>query len=248
MRRLVLVFFLLPLLFSAVGCSSRLTRREAKYKIDAMLRPYVVGNRVFIPESSPPPGYELSGGYYYNYNPLLSIGRVGADVEKPLEKALESLGYVTLQDAGPADIPIAETTQHFDSTVIVSLTDKVGRVVGGIPNSKSGITYQSGFECLPAPAAICNLPLVEISNDYKVTGIVQDQIHARVDILIPWRLTQLGIALKPYAKSDEGKSDYDLEFWEKFLNAHSASGDDHAEILFQKFDDGWRIVDGNGKS
>jgi len=246
MKRLALTLCLLPLLCMAAGCSNKLTRREAARKIDAMMKPHPAGSQQIMSPGGNVPGYELPDSY--RSTALLRLGRIGADLEMPLESALLKLGYITLQDAGPADLLEGAVTMHWNKTVIVSLTDKVGKVVGRTPNTENGATYQNGFECPTEPRPVCSLPLVEIGRDFQITGIIQDQIHAKVNILIPWKLTQLGLDLKPYAKSDENKPLYDFELWEKFLNSHSASGSDPATILFQKYDDGWRIVDMNGSS
>jgi hypothetical protein len=105
---------------------------------------------------------------------------------------------------------------------------------------------------------VASIPqLLESAKDYKNTGIVQDETQAKVNVLTPWKLTEFGLELKPYAavQANEEKfkeSSYDpywgLYPWEHFLNSHAASGESPATILFQKFDDGWRIVDEAGKS
>jgi hypothetical protein len=102
-------------------------------------------------------------------------------------------------------------------------------------------------------------PLIEVGQDYKITGIVQDEVHAKVNILIPWKVTKFGLELRPYAIDVQRrevklgiKSDYviypTLYSWEHLLNSHGDSGMSPATILFQKFDDGWRIVNVDGKS
>jgi hypothetical protein len=175
-----------------------------------------------------------------------TIGRQATDDGLSLENALAKLGYITTQDSGPGDIPIFSVMNHFDSTRIVTLTGKVGKVVTKTEHDES---YESGFDCHPDPyPPHCTLPFIEMGNDYEITGITQDEIHAKVNILIPWKLTQIALDLKPYARPEEFKPGLVLGSWEGFLDSHPALGSSEAIILFQKFDDGWRIVDENGNS
>jgi hypothetical protein len=92
---------------------------------------------------------------------------------------------------------------------------------------------------------------------YTVTGIVQDETHAKVNILIHLKLTTFALELHAASVQDgesklRRKSDYKdyprLYPWESFSNSHAKSGGSPATILFQKYDDGWRIVDETGKS
>lgn len=242
MKSLAFILCLLPLLCMETGCSSKLTRSEARRKIDAMMKSPQAGS----PEGTVP-GYELHDGDVDEA--FLGLGRVDAGLDMPFNSALAKLGYITLKDAGPADFLVGTVTLHSNKTVIVSLTNRVGKVVGKTPYTGNSV-YQNGFECPAEPQPLCRFPLVEIGRDYQITGIIQDEIHAKVNIQIPWKLTQLALELKPYAESDENENKplYKYELWAKFLNSRSASGSDPATILFQKFDDGWRISGENGNN
>ena len=55
--------------------------------------------------------------------------------------------------------------------------------------------------------------------------------------------------MKPSLARSQDYPRYEVLYpWEHTLNSHAESGNSPATILFQKFDDGWRIVDENGKS
>ena len=142
-----------------------------------------------------------------------------------------------------------------------SRTVRLTSNAGAATNSGSSLDYASGFSCYPPPTfKQCNLPaIIEQGKDYKITGIVQDESHARVNLLISWNLTKFGLELKPYAaavaarEQNLGDKSAYIQFtslygWEHLLNSHAESGYSPAAVLFQKFDDGWRIVDENGKS
>ncbi len=268
MKRTAVIICALPLMFMALGCSGKLSRREAKHQIDAMMKPHPVGpQKVMVPGAAPgfgladadneglPSSFQLDSHKEYG-NLVSEQAQKPPSDEDYLLDALSKMGYVTVQEEGPKDIVFAGTALHYSHSRTVRLTQKVGNV------AKTGYSedYSSGFSCYPSPDfAQCNLPpLLETGKDYTITGIVQDETHAKVNILIPWKLTKFGLELQPYAASvraNEDKlkeSDYYLYSvlypWEHFLNSHASSGGSPATVLFQKFDDGWRIVDENGKS
>jgi len=212
-----------------VGCT-KLSRREAKHQIDEALKVTPRGSKK-IPMRGYLPGFKIDEDGVYSINNF----RLGTDktfandvIWAPLDNALEKTGYITinvLKRPGTNRYGLGEGEQ------IVALTEK-GR--------------NAGFECYGDSRLQCNLPpLIEAQeNAYEITGISQDEVRAKVNILIPWKLTPLAIELKPYA-STHGTYE---EYWEKALLYHAESGKSPTTILFQKFDDGWRIVDENGKS
>ena len=173
--------------------------------------------------------------------------------------ALDHLGYVHVQEEGPKTVNTNGFPLHYKRSRTVVAAEKMGGITAQDEHWK---VYSAGFNCFPPPKyALCLLPrLVEIDKKgYTITGIVQDPTHAKVNILIPWKLTPIAKELKPYAKELSDKADrqgnntpYDryqtIYPWEHLLNSHEMSGAFPAEILFQKFDDGWRIVDEQGQS
>ena len=140
----------------------------------------------------------------------------------------------------------------------VSATTKMG----GFTDTGHSKSSSIGFHCYPPPNfEQCNLPpLLDVDEKhFTITGVVQDGPRAKVNILIPWKLTQFAKELQPYAqkvKEDSEKLGMEAPYnlyptlygWAHFLNSHGASGASSATILFQKFDDGWRIVNEQGKS
>jgi len=265
MTRPIAMFLASVMLCLLSGCSSDLTRSQSKRQIDAMLKPHPVGSKNvmstgFVPGFELPPddtvapaSFELVEHKEYgnlSFEPGLSLDEVG---DGHLLDALRTLGYITAKEEGPKSVVTEGTTLSYSHSHTVRLTQKVGTIV----KTAYSADYDTGFSCYPEPNPDqCNLPpLLDIDKDnYKITGIVQDSAHAKVNILIPWRLTKFGLELKAYARPgvDTYLSTHDLKDvrdpWEEFLNSHSASGSAPATILFQKFDDGWRIVDENGKS
>jgi hypothetical protein len=269
-KRAVLTLILSPVLLLSIGCSSDLSRRQAEHQIDAMLKPHPVGAKRSMSPGGVP-GFELPSDYdsetlhssfsldvHEQYGELVSQKpRSPSDAAYTLD-ALSKMGYITVQEEGPKSVVSSGTVLNYAHSRTVRLTQKVGT---NPTNTGYSQDYPSGFSCYPIPAlSQCSMPnLLEMEKGYKITGIVQDAIHAKANILIPWKLTSFGLALKPYATAIEAIEDKrgsdssyhlypDLYGWEHFLNSHAASGSSPATILFQKFDDGWRIVDENGKS
>lgn len=203
-------------------------------------------------------------GAYITLDEHQPYGQLHGEDESPSSQdnllyALNKLGYVTIQEEGPKTTIYAGVPLHYLHSRTVRLTDRVGTA----KSTGHSRDYTSGFDCYPSPTfGQCSIPpLIETDDaSFRVTGIVQDETHAKVNILIPWKLTQIGTELKPFAadvraredKLDLGKSNYHaypaLYSWEHLLNERSQSGESPAVILFQKFDDGWRIVNEDGKS
>lgn len=245
----------LILVLACTGCS-KLTRREATNQIDAMMKPHPTGaGKAVNPAGGYVPGFSLSANDRFQMlGVYISFGRT--DQSNALETALVKMGYVTVKDGGPGLIDngaigrdgYLPQYRHADSTHIVSLTEKAGNPTV----STLGVTYPVGFMCYDAPNPTqCDLPpfIERVDKGYQITGITQDEVHAKVNITIPWKLTPFAIELKPYAAAlDTSKPDYTMAEWAKYLNAHASSGGSPATILFQKFDDGWRIVDEQGRS
>lgn len=268
MKRIAVIICTLPLMFMSLGCTSKLSRTEAKHQIDVMLNPHPVGPKKRMSRGGVP-GFELANDdteglpasfqldNHKEYGNLVSDQTPKSpDDEDYLLDTLNKMGYVTVQEEGPKSIIYGGTTLNYAHSRTVRLTQKVGTAV----TKGDSQDYAVGLSCFPAPTfAQCSLPpLIESGKDYTITGIVQDETHAKVNILIPWKLTKFGLELKPYAASVQANEDNQKESgyylypalypWEHFLNSHAASGGSTATILFQKFDDGWRIVDENGNS
>lgn len=264
MRRRIPSFVIavgLLFLSATVGCSSKLSRRKAAHQIDAMLKPDPTRPNKGIVPANAVPGLTLPEDDQLT-SPSFSIGHIGvtsSTSDHDLLNALDELGYISMRDTGPGDVSSKGFPAiHYDSTRDVSVTAHAG----SITKTEYSEDYSTGFSCYPEPQPTqCNLPpLIDADEGhYEITGIVQDEVHAQVHILIPWKLTTFGLELKPFAAeiekdalNHEGFSDYyvypALYSWERFLNSHGVSGKSPATIQFQKFDDGWRVVDENGKS
>ncbi len=242
----------LPFLLMLQGCSSHLSRHEAGTKIDAMMRNQPVGEYKIYTISGNVPTYGLPSSEFNDES--IDIGRIGIDPDLPefgvsLLNALAKVGYLTIKDAGPGDAAHHSETKHYDSTRLIDLTSKIGRIVA---KTKDNETYDTGFVCFPVPNPhACVLPdFIDRELKYDITGITEDGIHAKVNLLMDWKLSRIALELKPYARPSEGETErrYHLDSWEEFLNSHPVAGSTQATILFQRFDDGWRIVDENGKS
>ncbi len=262
MKRLFLFSLLLSMVILPTGCSSKLSRRQAEKQINEMLKPHEVGPKK-LKVAGGVPGFSLpsdeSPGLMmgiFHFEQHKGFDNSSSDMsERNLAYALASLGYVQAKDDGP-------TTEIFNGTKLSyphSLTVVPGPKLGPVTSTDYSRHFASGFQCYPAPRFDqCQPPpFIEVGkDDFKITGIVQDETHAKVNVLIPWKLTPLAVALKPFAADVEKHADTDSDYyryaalfaWEHFLNAHAATGSSPAVILFQKFDDGWRIVDENGKS
>jgi hypothetical protein len=270
MRRIAVMFCSLPILCMTLGCSSDLSRRQAKNQIDAMLEPHEVTIRdKKVTVKGQVPGFELPDhddspsttvfhlDTHKEYGSLASIHtEKSPDSEDNLVNALGKIGYVTVQQEGPMTKMFYGHPITYTHSRTVRFTPKVGS-----PHDTGySRDYSTKFSCYPQPDfSQCNLPpLLEQGSGYSITGIVQDGTHAKVNLLIPWKLTPFAVELRPFAlaiqqretKLDE--SPYytyaELYAWEHFLNAHAPTGSSPATVLFQKFDDGWRIVDEAGKS
>ena len=263
-----LSFFCLSLVLITAGCSGKLSRHEASKQISKMLEPTKLPDGRTIPGSVP--GYELpftdSGmdrifrqGERLHYGDAVAIpGHPRSpDSEDYLVNALGKLGYISVQEQGPTSVLVNGDPLRYPQSRAIKLTSKVGVA----KTSGYSEDFATGFSCYPPPAySQCETPgLFESTNNFEITGIVQDETHAKVNILIPWKLTDFGAQLKPYAEQvaqNEKQFGIDSSFdsypalygWEHFLISHGNEGKEPAEILFQKFDDGWRIVDSNGKS
>jgi hypothetical protein len=250
------------------GCSNNLSRRHATKAIEAKIQPH------YIPmlkrtATERIPGFELpsedqeSGPIFHlqnheSYGPLIFDKKdESPDEEDYLVNALSQLGYVTVQENGPTSKIVFGSKLEYSHSRSVALTSKVG----ALKDTGYSRNYSAGFSCYPSPDfKQCNSPdLIEQSKSFIITGITQDQVRAEVHVLIDWKLTPFAQELKPYATEaiknenkfgDDSKVDRypALYSWIHFLNDHAATGSSPATILFQKFDDGWRIVDSNGNS
>lgn len=254
------------------GCSSKLSRHQARHQIDAMLKPHPIGPKKLMSpggvpgfrlpdaDENPTAGESFELATHKEYGPLTSLGNDPTKTPESEEftlDALSKLGYITVTEEGPKTVVFEGSRLSYSHSRTVRLTSRVGTA------KATGYSegYATGFSCYPEPSpSQCSLPpLIEVGKDYEITGIVQDEIHAKVNFLISWKLTSFGLALQPFAKTIQanedkrtGISDYytyaALYPWEHFLNTHAAAGNSPATILFQKFDDGWRIVDEKGTS
>jgi hypothetical protein len=214
-----LALCLLPLFCIAASGQDKLTRPEAKFGIDTALAAGDV------------PGYRVLPVPLVG---LFSLGPQESSSISPLEAALVNLGYIKIDDH-------VRKNKNAPNIGTVSLTEKVGAVIREARGAMNEVTYQNGFKCLSDPSipsfeTQCFLSLVEVGHDYQITGITQEGIHARVEIVIPWKLTKLGLDLKAYARLNKDLPDFD---------GCAASGTGSAVILFQKYDDGWRIIGGS---
>ena len=247
-RRFIPMIVIFLLLYADVGCSGKLTRNGARRKIDNMMKAQPTDENRLLKSIGEAPDYGLPAKDF-SYNSF-DLGRQGVDPDSPdsLENALAQLGYIAIQDSGPGDLTRASVTRHFDATRIVRLTPRMGNVVNKTDHDE---TYQTGFTCYPEPTPkICDLPdLLEKDRDYQITGIAEEGTHAKVNIVIFWKLSPLALELKRFVEPHKDQAGPLLsESWDTFLSSHSSSGSTRATILFQKFDDGWRIVDEHGRS
>jgi hypothetical protein len=187
------------------GCSSKLSRGHAQRDIDAMLKMGPTGPKGSFPENIP--GFNLASNDTEPVSSYIHVGdHVGYFDSKPvgedyLREALVKMGYLTVTEGGgpvSEKIILGGKIDHPHSRS-VHFTDKAGTSI--IDKTKQ---YSSGFDCYPPPEyGQCNIPsLIDVDwQHYAITGIVQDEIHAKVNILIPVRLTPFALELKPFAKS-----------------------------------------------
>ena len=191
------------------GCSDgKLSRREAAHLIDAMQRPHPVGPKKVM--RSGVPGFTLAsddkiGTATFHLNEHKEYGGTSnkanewksTDSETNLVEALTRMGYVTVQEDGPKTVEFQGVPLHYLHSRTVRLAAKAGTA------KETGYSkdYSSGISCYPEPDFLqCNTPeLGEMGEGYTITGIVQDETHAKVNLLIPWKLTAFGKELKPYA-------------------------------------------------
>jgi hypothetical protein len=204
MKRIALILFaLVPIVCLSVDCSSKLSRNEAKHQIDAMMKPHPLGIKMVVAPGGYVPGLTLpSDDHESILGQFFPVGRTDGQPEA-IEDALAKLGYITIQDGGPGLVDQGAfgrayglQYRHADSTRVISLTEKIGK-----PTAVKG-WYSAGFQCYEEPnPTLCNLPVsIEAAEkDYQITGITQDDVHAKVNILIPWKLTQFAVGLKPFA-------------------------------------------------
>jgi hypothetical protein len=189
-----------------LGCSSKLSRREAAHQIDAMMKPHPVGpKKVMSPGGVP--GFQLASEDEEDSDSVFQIadhevygdlvtdnGTRSPNDEDYLVNALGKMGYVTVAEEGPKGKLVGGITLHYAHSRSVHLTQKVGAV------TMTGYSknYESGLSCYPPPEfSQCNAPpLVEIGKDYTITGIVQNETQGRVNVLIPWKLTRFGMDLR----------------------------------------------------
>lgn len=93
-----------------------------------------------------------------------------------------------------------------------------------------------------------------------ITGIVEDGVHAKVDITLTFRITPVGMAVRKVASAvafENAKNEFGETLAEKFREDHSLQGslsDDletlppdkdryvkQATVDFEKYDDGWKL-------
>ena len=137
----------LPLLCIAAIGQVKLTREVAKHKIDTLLAHGIV------------PGYKLVDDCDSCLSDLsFAIGQVIPTHEPSLEDGLAKLGYIKIQGSGPIEWAQGQILK----TTLVTLTEKVGKIVGETQGDKNGMFYQSGFHCFTSTRdsqTICNVPL-----------------------------------------------------------------------------------------
>lgn len=254
------------------GCSGKLSRRAARNQIMATLKPHPVGpNKIMTPGFVPglmlpqsdfiePPYVVLD--QHKGYGDVNAIARSlhhSPSADDYLREALLRMGYIAVKDEGPTTESFQGFPLHYPKSRTVTLTARAGTIKSTTSYSRM---YSSGFNCYPAPDFHqCSTPLLidPDQENFKITGITQDAVHASVNVLIPWKLTDFGRELKTYAiefkKREDGlgiDSDLvqypELYAWMTSLANHPDAGASPATVLFQKFDDGWRIVDQSGKS
>jgi hypothetical protein len=229
------------------GCSNKLTRSQAEKMIQAKI-PIGFAQPESLASASldePVPGYSLPEDDYASAG-IFHLQKANgfddqSDDENSLDLALAQIGYVTYESGGPVTSEYEGTKIPYSHSRTVQFTTKVGPM-----QDDDSHYYSSGFHCYPPPLFTqCETPpLIETLGSFKVTGITQDESRAKVDILIDWKLTDFGSQLKPFATNPSGEAPN----WAQFLDAHNLTGSSPATILFQRYDDGWRIVDANGNS
>lgn len=204
------------------GCSGHLSRSNAKNKIEDEIK--LEQKNVHDPRVSS--------------NELLTIGRIDAhcfdqntgisSIYDPVEgtdyKALAQAGFITVKSLG--------TAHSWE----VSLTDTGKGATVGDPYAHKQQEVCDYWQV--------NLPLAKW-DAFTITGIQEDGVHARADIVVIWKLTPLGLALKKEAtKLNLSRNDAGI-----LLGGYTlADIPDTAtyyfqskSVLFDKYDDGWRI-------
>ena len=88
-----------------------------------------------------------------------------------------------------------------------------------------------------------NIP-VAVVDDVDVTGVHEENATAKVEVILTWKRTNAGIALKKQWEADNRKDAID---WVSVVDALRSNGPDLAHyrtseaFLFNKYDDGWRL-------
>jgi len=80
---------------------------------------------------------------------------------------------------------------------------------------------------------------VAIFDGIEVTGIQQEEIRAKADFALKWKLTPLGLAIKTLPEGD----DEDMGLGNEFAQMPKGGGEflQNDVATFDKYDDGWRL-------
>jgi len=202
------------------GCSGHLSRS----KVDSEMRQqYQCPNHACFPGFG---GHELfltigkvTGSCYNltNYDPVQSDS--GSEY-----KALAQAGYITIKPE----------KRHVWN---VSLTQAGQQAIKDAPYAHTQKADCDSWQV--------SLPLSTFQ-DLIVSGVLEDGVHAKADISVKWKVTPLGLALRKEA----------VQLKLSDLGTQVLVGDDLARlpvnateyrtyrtILFDKYDDGWKIHD-----
>jgi hypothetical protein len=229
MRRACEVSLVVSVALCLGACNNHLSRSNAKAQIEAGLKHML------------PPGTEHSTAATFNIGSAVSgichnlkdYDPVGTNGEYP---ALAAAGFIITK-------PIKKDVWS------VELTDKGKKSIDGEPYG-----HRTGIDCDQWQVT---MPLSRFDH-IEVTGIVEDGVHAKVDVDSTFTILQAGFDLKPiaekYIREAQSKT-----IRPKFLGdstsseLHSFIGDiadtepsanffvKHGSVSFTKYDDGWKL-------
>ena len=186
----------------------------------------------------------------------ISIGEDGGStgLEGDLRNALVEVGYLS-RTVGGAVTEIWDVDKnhpiHWSQSQFFTMTEKGKPFITGCKDVDSP-TFSNQLK-----QQRCDFPKMsdQITRTFEVTGVSQlDDAHTDVHVLstLKWHLTPFAQSLRSIARKldDPGRSGWISGEWYCTLDYSPADGQRSfpSIIHFQRFDDGWRIVDKEGKS
>lgn len=229
----------LCLAIALTACGNHLTRSAARRLIDSSLQ----SHNVRLDRQDVLPiliQYGTVSGACEDDESLKNFDEVESNAEYD---ALADLGYLT-------------KTQIQPHVWKVDLTDRGKSSISGEPYA-----HRQGKGCEEWQV---NMPMAKFVG-LDISQILEDGVHAKVDVILTYAFTPLGLALRPVADKyefEENKKKYGEQLAETFGRSSGgfgmhALGDSElrslpdganeykktATILFSRYDDGWKVDD-----